>query len=276
MSDWSKDHLGKGAFVATVVGLLVLLACGDDKNGPKTGSNSNWLVACTEATDCSDTGACLCGACSRTCSDDDQCGDLADARCGLSNQPAAGSLCGGEPVGTGLCLPRCMPGSCPLGQSCADGGCVLAELPSTEFCAAVREPVPAERIREDELLDLLQRRRAFGELECDGAGLAPAPVLRLDGRLRCAARVKALDQALTGTSGPVDSAGRDAPQRLALAGYASSSWWESYAFDTASAVAAFDLLVSDLGSCPELGSPEYSAVGIGNAGEVFVITLASE
>jgi hypothetical protein len=133
------------------------------------------------------------------------------------------------------------------------------------------------RATEDELFTIIQTNRLSGGIACQsGVNVDLAPALSLDGRLRCAARVKALDQAQTGMTGPLDSLGRDAPERIDLSGYQRSSWWESYAFNSASVDQAYALLLADADSCPELGNPVYSAMGVGNAGDVFVVTLASD
>src|SRR5690606_37091082 len=120
-----------------------------------------------------------------------------------------------------------------------------------EFCAPVLQIDSDAQAKEDELLTLIQQNRIAGTIACaSGASVEPAPSLRLDGRLGCAARVKALDQARSGISGPVDSLGRDTPERRGLSGYQQSSWWESYAFDAASASEAYALLLEDDDSCP--------------------------
>lgn len=276
MSHRSGLGHNRGSFVATILSLLIAASCGEDKNDPKTGSNSNWLIACVGDTTCGDVGACLCGACSRDCRDDSDCDGLAGARC-FSAGSAASTQCGGSPAQGGLCLPACLPGSCASGQSCVDGGCVLAEVPGTEFCAPTTTEDVDQRANEDDLLSAIQRNRVAGSIACDSGGAVDAaPPLRLDGRLRCAARIRALDQAESGMSGPVDSLGRDAAERIGLAGYPVSSWWESYAFDAASVADAYALLLADADSCPELGNPAYAAVGVGNVADVFVVTLASD
>jgi hypothetical protein len=263
--------------VLTTIAIAVVAACGQDKSGPKTGSNSNWLVACVDAAECGEAGACLCGACSRECSDDSDCAGLDNAHCSTSDQTAAATLCGGPSDGAGLCLPRCSPGSCRSGQSCVDGGCVLSEMPDSEFCAPAREPTADAQLNEDELITLIQMNRVAGTVACDsGENVAAAPPLQLDGQLRCAARIKALDQDSTGVSGLTDSLGRDAPERIDLAGYNLSSWWESYAFSASSASQAYQILMADADSCPELGNGDYTAVAVGNAGDVYVVTLASD
>ena len=129
---------------ASALVLAVAAACGDDKASPKTGSNSNWLIACVDESDCSSSGACLCGACSRECSDDLDCNTLAGARCSGVDEAARRSQCGGEGEPVGLCLPACEPGSCADGQSCVAGACVIAALPETDFCDLARAPSQAD------------------------------------------------------------------------------------------------------------------------------------
>ncbi len=78
----------------------------------------------------------------------------------------------------------------------------------------------------------------------------------------------------TGVTGPADSQGRDAPERAALAGFDVSLWWESYAYNAASGSQAYDRILTDADSCPELGNPQYTDVGVGTAGDVFVLLAA--
>lgn len=263
-------------FWAPALVLALLAACGEDKTSPKTGSNSNWLVACANESDCGGSGACLCGACSRECNDNLDCSSLEGALCSTVDETARGTQCGGTEQLPGLCLPGCEPGSCADGQSCVAGACVLAELPEVEFCEPARAPSRAERAAEEELLALLQENRVTGSIVCTNSEMsASAPPLRLDGRLSCAARVRALDQVATGATGATDSQGRDAAERASLAGYEVSVWWESYARNAASGSQAYDRMLADADSCPELGNPQYTDVGVGKAGDVFVVLLAA-
>lgn len=251
-------------------------ACGDDKTSPKTGSNSNWLVTCVDESDCASGGACLCGACSRECNDDLDCSSLEGAVCSSVDDAARGTQCGSAEPSVGLCLPRCEPGSCADGQSCVDGACVLAQLPDAAFCDPARTASQADRGAEEQLLALLQQDRVAGSTACaSGETSAAAPPLRLDGRLSCVARVRALDQEATGVTGPNDSEGRDAAERASLAGYEALVWWESYAFNAASGSQAYDRMLTDADSCPELGNPQYTDVGVGKAGDTFVVVLAA-
>lgn len=256
--------------------LTVAAACGDDKTSPKTGSNSNWLVTCADESDCASGGECLCGACSRECSDDLDCSSLEGARCSTVDDAARRTQCGGTQQSVGLCLPGCEPGSCADGQSCVAGACVIAELPETDFCDPARAPSRAQRAAEEQLLALLQQNRVAGSTPCSsGETSASAPPLRLDGRLSCVARLRAQDRVATGVTGPTDSQGRDAAERANLAGYAVSLWWESYAYNADSGSQAYDRILADADSCSELGNPQYTDVGVGTAEDVFIVLLAT-
>jgi hypothetical protein len=85
-----------------------------------------------------------------------------------------------------------------------------------------------------------------------------------------------LDLAETGVTGATDSQGRDAAERASLAGYDVSVWWESYAYNSTSGSQAYQRILADTDSCPELGNPQYADVGVGKAGDAFVVLLAAD
>jgi hypothetical protein len=259
--------------------LLALSACKDEPPaGPSVGTNSNWLRACSTSTECGDLPACECGACTARCTDDGECDGIEDARCALGEDPAAWAECESRSpqLAAGLCLPRCDPGSCGDGQACVSGACVLAPLPAQPFCADVADPDGGDRTREEELLALLQDLRVAGGAPCPGGAAAPAPALRFDPRLVCAARVWARELAETQDPAAQDSAGRTGGDRIMAAGYAPRMWWESYALDAPSAVRALELMTDDAGSCGRLTDPVFTDVGIGSAGATLVVSIATE
>ncbi len=101
-----------------VLGWLIA-GCG----GPSTNSQTNWLRACRLDGDCG-TLRCLCGACTRSCSDDTTCTDLPGAACISAQDAGAIALCGGDaPSIPGVCLPPCSLGQCPSGTACVAGVC---------------------------------------------------------------------------------------------------------------------------------------------------------
>jgi uncharacterized protein YkwD len=255
---------------------LLLIACNPDREGPSVGSNSNWLKACVAVKDCGDDApACVCGACSERCSSDDDCEALPGAHCAVESDPAASASCGAQPVG--LCLPSCEPGSCAEDQACVSGSCVLAALPDVALCADVHMRDAADRKREDELLAAIAALRSDGGVTCGSAAASlPVPAVRLDPRLICNARVLALDIAAHGVSGLTDSQGRTTPDRLNAVGYDQSLWGESFAIDARNADAALQYMLADADTCMRLSDARFHDVGVGVAGNTWVLTIASE
>jgi hypothetical protein len=264
------------------IGLLLawlLAACGDpEAPGPKVGSNSNWLRACTASEQCDEAPVCECGACTERCSSDADCAGLGDARCARADDPAARSACGGADLsGAGMCLPRCTPGSCDDGQACVDGACVLAALPDVPYCAEVRAQDMTARAREERLLELVQSMREAGATSCGGAAAAaPAPAFRLDPRLICEARVFARDLDEHGFTGLADAQGRSPEDRLGLVGYRARLWGESFALQTSEAGAALAFMLEPVDSCQRLTDARYVDIGVGNANDTWLVTIGLE
>jgi hypothetical protein len=260
---------------------LALCGCGDPRPAaPSVGTNSNWLRACATADQCDDDlPECECGACTRACAVDADCGELEDARCALDADPAAWAACESRApsFGSGICLPRCQPGSCDDGQACVASACVLAPLPDLPFCAAVAAQDAALRAREEELLVLVQGMRAAGGVTC---GTAPAstaaPALRFDARLVCAARVWAADIERTGAASGTDSEGRTGEDRLFEAGYTARAWGDSFAVDATDAARALTLMLADDDSCQRLTGAAYTDVGVGAAGQTLVVSIGAQ
>jgi hypothetical protein len=271
---------------ARLAGLWFALACAvtgcqdPAPGGPSVGTNSNWLRACTAETPCSpDLPACTCGACTVLCATDADCDELWDARCALAQDQAAAAACGSgaSSLASGICLPRCAPGSCEPDQACVAEACVLAPLPDVPLCAALGSREAAARAREEELLSRLQALRLAGGARCGDAGVAPpAPALRFDTRLTCAARVLAVDVAEGRSRPPADAAGRTIDQRMREAGYAPRLWAEAYALEARSAQHALELMLSHAESCTRLSGAEFADVGVGSADNVLVVTLGVE
>lgn len=250
-------------------------ACGESKSGPKAGSNSNWLVLCDEQTECGGKLACQCGACSMECQDDDECSDLPGGHCVLTSAPDLVAVCGAE-ASAGVCLPRCESGECPSQMVCADGACVPLSMPGSDFCAPVSERSDADRAREDQLLAELANLRAVGDVVCgENPASEPAPPLRLDARLWCAARVFATDLSPTAEFTLVDSSGRVTQDRMLLAEYEVVEWGESIGVGP-SAAEALEAMLTDVDSCVRLSAGRMLDVGVGVVGGVAVVTLGNE
>ena len=252
-------------------------------DGPKTetpvGSNTNWLTACDETRECAGEAACVCGACSLECETDAECEQIRGARCVPLAEPAARSQCRSDApaLALGMCLSRCEPGGCPLGQSCVEGACVVSEPLGDELCAELPAPDATTQTREDGLLALIEGLRVAGGVDCGGPepSVAVAP-LRWDARLACAARALALDMAETRRQSLIDSAGRDTIARLELVGYTARVWAESFALVPGDEQAALATMLGEQGSCMSLVSTAFTQVGVGNVDDAYVVTIGSE
>jgi hypothetical protein len=254
-----------------------LFACGEPSApSPSVGSNSNWLRLCKSDAECGEQLACRCGFCTRECSADAACNMLSDARCVLSDDPAAVSSCTDKtpaPV-AGICLPRCDPGSCNDGHACVEGACVATKLPDGAFCNPVAMTSDEQRTLSDQLLALLYARRADG-FTCGSNPLSgAAPAFRLDPRLICVARVLAQDlDAGAAPPGIVDALGRDTLERFDLVGYDATQWNESFAVRARSPEDALRLMLNDLASCRRLADASFRDVGVANYGDAYVVTI---
>lgn len=176
-----------------------------------------------------------------------------------------------------MCLPVCTPGSCPEGQACVEGACVFSALPDSELCAGLDLSEPGIAAAEEELLARFQALRLGGGTVCGTSEPAPAVApLRLDPRLRCAARFLAADVRETRAETLVDSLGRGTPERLALTGYEQRIWFEAFEPSVSSADDALARLSAQDAVCSELVSDAYADVGVGRAGDVAVLTVAAE
>jgi glucuronoarabinoxylan endo-1,4-beta-xylanase len=102
-------------------------------NGPNVGTQTNWLTLCRSDAECGEL-QCLCGACTRSCSDEPACGELPGASCVAAEDSGAIALCGGSlPACPGLCLVPCPDEGCAGGTSCVAGVC----MPTPEQTALV-------------------------------------------------------------------------------------------------------------------------------------------
>ncbi len=100
--------------------------------GPRTDSQTNWLRACDQDAECGEL-SCLCGVCSRDCEGDPECDDLGGSTCVAEQERGSIAACGGQkPPAAGLCLPRCVEGSCAEGQMCVAGLCSPVPEPTVQ------------------------------------------------------------------------------------------------------------------------------------------------
>ncbi len=104
-------------------------ACGST-SGPKTGTQTNWLSSCQSDADC-DGLECVCGICTETCNNADDCPNLPGASCADAQDAEAIAVCSGSISSVaGLCLLPCPRQGCPGGTSCLSGVCAPTPEPT--------------------------------------------------------------------------------------------------------------------------------------------------
>ena len=112
---WSWLHLALGALA---------LACDPASRPEVIDSQTNWLRPCQIDSQCDTSLSCVCGVCTKPCSDDTACGGLKGTACVTSGDAAAVAQCSGaQPTAPGLCLARCDDAGCPSGEMCVAGAC---------------------------------------------------------------------------------------------------------------------------------------------------------
>jgi len=120
-----KDSF-RGLLVGLCVGVaaLVVPSCGGaTSGGGGTDSNTHWLSSCTSDADCGSL-TCLCGECTKPCTEDSACSGLA------GNATCETASC--APATSKVCTVKCTSASdCPEGGArftCRDGECAPAPI----------------------------------------------------------------------------------------------------------------------------------------------------
>lgn len=112
------------AYRAAALSLAACAAACAPTNGPNVGTQTNWLTICRADGECGEL-ECLCGTCTRSCSDEPSCSELPGGSCIAAEDDGAIALCGGSlPPSPGLCLVPCPAEGCASGTSCVAGVCV--------------------------------------------------------------------------------------------------------------------------------------------------------
>lgn len=110
----------------SLAGVISLSGC-SQSTVTRTGSETNWLMACTN--DPCGYGSCVCGVCSVACASDGDCrGAPGPARCATTSSSEDASVCTDSSPPSGICLPACDSATpCSIGQDCVNGACVLTQ-----------------------------------------------------------------------------------------------------------------------------------------------------
>jgi hypothetical protein len=138
------SRLPSAWWIPCVLGALAV-ACSSPR--PNVGGETHWLLACNGPDDCGNEGlSCICGVCTRVCSEDGACAGSVDAACFDLSSPLLVRRCGGSEAETsaGVCLAECtLASECDAPQVCVDGACVpsTSDAPDAGSSAPSREEI---------------------------------------------------------------------------------------------------------------------------------------
>lgn len=146
------------------------------------------------------------------------------------------------------------------GCGSGDGG---DDIPVGAYCDPAADWDPAHAELEEQVLDLVNQRRAAGA-SCGGAGtFAATSGLSMNGALRCAARVHSKDMADRGYFSHNTPEGVDPFDRMLEAGYSFTAAGENIAQGYPTAEAVMAGWMSSDGHCSNIMSPDYAEIGVG-------------
>lgn len=149
------------------------------------------------------------------------------------------------------------------GEPSDDAPNETADVPGNAYCAAVVDWDAGWSAFEEDVLRLVNARRAEGAV-CGGQGrFDPAGPLAMNAALRCAARVHAADMGARQYFDHVNPEGENPGDRLARAGYAASTWGENIALGYPSPEAVVAGWMASDGHCANIMRAAFSEIGVG-------------
>jgi uncharacterized protein YkwD len=137
------------------------------------------------------------------------------------------------------------------------------ESPDNAYCSAVNDWDAAWMAFEEQVLELVNRRRAEGA-DCGTTGtFDPAEPLAMDPALRCAARNHSMDMGLRGYFDHDTPEGLGPGDRLDQAAYSGSTWGENIAWGYATPEAVVTGWMTSPGHCANIMRGRFTQIGIG-------------
>jgi len=213
----------------------------DDGDGGSAADDDGGSAADDDGTSAADDGG----------SDD---GGSADA--GSASADDGGSADDG-PVDTGV------DDSASADGGSADDGGGADEVPDNEFCMDVAGFDAAWSTMEEEILDIVNQRRAEGA-NCGSAGsFGPAGALTMNPALRCAARVHSKQMVTENFFDHSTPWGETPWDRMAAAGYQYSSAGENIAAGNSTAASTMQQWMDSDGHCSNIMSADFTEIGVG-------------
>ena len=137
------------------------------------------------------------------------------------------------------------------------------EVPDNAYCSGVADWNSAHTQLENEILEIVNQRRAEGA-NCGSAGsFGPAGPLTMNPALRCAARVHSKDMVDRNFFDHTNPSGESPFQRMAEAGYNYSTAGENIAAGNSTAAATMDQWMNSDGHCGNIMNPAFTELGVG-------------
>ena len=137
------------------------------------------------------------------------------------------------------------------------------EVPATAYCAPVASWDSTWSAWEEEVLRLVNERRAAGA-DCGTEGVfGAAGPLTMNANLRCSARLHSKDMADNNYFDHYALDGTDPFQRMAAAGYSGNSMGENIASGQTSPTEVMDGWMQSDGHCSNIMSPLFNEIGVG-------------
>jgi uncharacterized protein YkwD len=162
-------------------------------------------------------------------------------------------------IGVVVAVAACGGGDDPGG----DGGDIGDDVGDGDYCESVASWSADRADAEEEVVAIVNQRRAQGA-DCGGEGsFGPAEALTMDSALRCAARVHTQDMADNGYFDHKNPAGEEPWDRMQRAGYSWSRAGENIAGGATTAEDVVDQWMDSDGHCANIMSPDFVHIGVG-------------
>lgn len=137
-----------------------------------------------------------------------------------------------------------------------------ADVPTSPYCADVADWADGARDFEEQVLVLVNEARGTAR-SCGGQSFGATDPLRMEGRLRCAARVHSLDMATRGYFDHNNPEGESPFDRMGRAGYEFRAAGENIAAGQPTPEAVVSGWLDSPGHCSNIMSPDFQEIGVG-------------
>ena len=137
------------------------------------------------------------------------------------------------------------------------------EVPDNAYCQGVADWNPSYTALENQILEIVNQRRAEGA-NCGSAGsFGPAGPLSMNPALRCAARVHSKDMVDRNFFDHTNPSGESPFVRMGHAGYSYSTAGENIAAGNSTAAATMQQWMNSDGHCGNIMNPAFTEIGVG-------------